>query len=94
MTADWLSEEFKAELNVKRVELASDESGFLQYDIKPNLPVLGPKYGGDIGKIRNALAELEPTAVAAAVANGQSIKAAGFELSPDEGPGPAVGGGR
>ncbi|MCH8065031.1 MAG: isoleucine--tRNA ligase [Chloroflexi bacterium] len=84
MTADWLIEQFKAELNVKRVELASDESDFLQYKIKPNLPVLGPKYGGDLGEIRKALAELEPAAVAAAVANGESIAVAGFELSPDE----------
>ena len=33
------------ELNVKEVELHSDESGFVQWHIKPNFPVLGKKIG-------------------------------------------------
>jgi isoleucyl-tRNA synthetase len=61
-----------------------DESDFLNYDVKPNLPVLGPKHGKDVGKIRQALAQQDPKAVAASISAGHSIEAAGYSLEPSE----------
>jgi isoleucyl-tRNA synthetase len=72
------------ELNVRALVVIHDESDFVRYEVKPNLPVLGPKYGGDVGKIRQALAAQDPAAVAAAIAQGRSIAAAGYQLEPGE----------
>ena len=46
--------EIAAELNVKEVQFAEVES--TQLLVKPNLPVLGPKLGKDLGPVRAALA--------------------------------------
>ena len=49
------------ELNVK--ELAFAEPGdVLSYDLKPNLGVVGPKYGRLVPGIRRALSEVPPEA--------------------------------
>jgi isoleucyl-tRNA synthetase len=72
------------ELNVRELDLVQDESGFLRYEVRPNLPVLGPKYGADIAKIREALAALDAPSVAATVAQGRPVEVAGFELEPGD----------
>jgi isoleucyl-tRNA synthetase len=72
------------ELNVRELQPIRDESDFLNYDVKPNLPVLGPKYGQEIGKIRQALAQQDPNAIAASIAQGHAIEAAGHQLEASE----------
>jgi isoleucyl-tRNA synthetase len=72
------------ELNVKAVKDARDSGGLAAYVIKPNLRILGPKYGKDLGKIRNALENVDGAAVATAVDRSESIEVAGFTLSHDE----------
>ncbi|MGB2694659.1 MAG: isoleucine--tRNA ligase [Dehalococcoidia bacterium] len=72
------------ELNVRELVAIRDESDFLRYEVKPNLPVLGPKYGSDVGKIRKALDEQDAGAIAAAVSEGRSVEIAGYQLEPDE----------
>ncbi|GAI40526.1 unnamed protein product, partial [marine sediment metagenome] len=44
-----------SELNVKELEFARGLDELVSYDIKPNLPVLGKKYGSLVPKIRDAL---------------------------------------
>ena len=76
------------ELNVKRVrgveKGASAGGGLLSYNIKPNLPKLGPKYGKQMGEIRALLSKADPAEVAGAAERGLSIKLGEFELAPDE----------
>ncbi len=76
------------ELNVKRVrgvaKGASAGGGLLSYNIKPNLPKLGPKYGKQMAEIRALLSKADPAAVAGAAERGQTIKLGEFELAPDE----------
>ena len=48
------------ELNAKEYKRLLGETGVVSYTAKPNLPVLGPKYGSAIGAIRQALATLSP----------------------------------
>ncbi|WP_322795437.1 isoleucine--tRNA ligase, partial [Tepidiforma sp.] len=72
------------ELNARALVILEDESAVVSYDIKPNLPVLGPKYGAGVAAIRAALAELPPAGVAAAVRRGQPVRAGSFELEPGE----------
>jgi len=74
----------KEELNVKAVRNASEIGGLLGFDIKPNLPKLGPKYGKAIGAIRNAIAEADAAEIARASEAGEMIKVGDFELESDE----------
>ena len=46
------------ELNVKEVLVSADEGEFVTYSARPNLPVLGPKYGKQLGAIKREVAGL------------------------------------
>ena len=72
------------ELNVKEIAITIDEGDLMEFEIKPNLALLGPKYGKDLSNIKMALAELDPQEVTAHSKNGKEISAAGFTLLPDE----------
>ena len=52
------------ELNIKNVEFTDEVDNFVSYSFKPQLKTLGPKYGKQLGEIRNALAELDSSAKA------------------------------
>jgi isoleucyl-tRNA synthetase len=58
------------ELNVKSLELIARDATLVSYRIKPNLPVIGKRYGKLIPKIRQYLATADGAAIAAAVARG------------------------
>ncbi len=47
------------ELNVKAVEFTGDVKGFTSYSFKPQLKTVGPKYGKQLGAIREALSKLD-----------------------------------
>jgi isoleucyl-tRNA synthetase len=74
----------KEELNVKSVRDASEMGGLLGFEIKPNLRILGPKYGKQIGEIRNAIASVDANEIARASEAGEKISLNGFELESDE----------
>ena len=50
------------ELNVKNVEFKDDVSEFAGYTFKPQLRILGPKYGKQLGQISKALAGIDGSA--------------------------------
>ena len=50
------------ELNIKKVTFTDDVSAFTSYTFKPQLKTLGPKYGKQLGEIRNLLANLDGSA--------------------------------
>lgn len=62
-----LKEQILDELNVKDVRALTELGDVLAYEVKPNLPLLGPKYGKQLGAIRNALGEMDRDTVAAKV---------------------------
>ena len=77
----------REELNVKRLTVA--EAGAEQGDIriKPNLPLLGPRLGGELARLRTALLALETemaAQIAAALAEGSAVEIAGITLAPAE----------
>ena len=74
----------KEELNVKSVINASKMGGLLGFEIKPNLRILGPKYGKQIGEIRNALQAADANEIARASDAGETILVGEFELASDE----------
>ena len=49
----------KDELNVKQVSFRDDVEDFVNYIFKPQLKTVGPKYGKQLGKIKEALAHLD-----------------------------------
>jgi len=61
------------ELNVKRLERARAEDEFVDYRVRPNLPLLGKRYGRDVQRIRLGLALLNSAEVAAAVHDGRDV---------------------
>jgi isoleucyl-tRNA synthetase len=74
------------ELNVKELRFGEVES-ILRYDLKPNLAVVGPKYGKLVPGLRRALAEAPPEVrVRAAMGEEVSMSVDGQEitLGPEE----------
>ena len=53
----------KDELNILKVEFKKDAKEFLNYNVKPNLKTLGPKFGKGINEIRNYLQNCDNTEV-------------------------------
>ena len=62
----------REELNVKKVELGADMGKYVDFEIKPNLPVLGKEYGKLIPKIREEISKLNQMDLANKVKNGGS----------------------
>ena len=72
------------ELNARELVLLEDETAVVAYDVKPNLPVLGKKYGAEVAAIRAGLAALAPAEVAEAVRRSRNVTVAGKELEPED----------
>ena len=72
------------ELNVKALRFVDASTDLLSYVVKPNLPVLGPRLGKEVGKLRAALQSLEPEMAAQivqAAQAGETIEVVGFSLT-------------
>jgi len=72
------------ELNVKEVDLIEDEAEYFEYQVRPNLPVLGPKLGPRVGDLQRALAAADKAVVARTAASGRPVELDGFRLEPGE----------
>ena len=76
------------ELNVKKIELVKNLEDLVSYDIKPNLKLVGPKYGSLVPKIRSVLLSKNLVQTAIKVKNNKSINliidGKNVELKPDE----------
>ncbi|MCL2055242.1 MAG: isoleucine--tRNA ligase [Oscillospiraceae bacterium] len=64
----------KDELNIKNIIFTDDTSGFVSYSFKPQLKTLGPKYGKQLGEIREKLANLDGTKAKAELDSSNSLK--------------------
>ncbi|MDD5658428.1 MAG: class I tRNA ligase family protein, partial [Actinomycetota bacterium] len=67
------SEIIAEELNVKKISFANDLEDLVSYNIKPNLKLLGPKYGSLLPVIRDTLLNENPIQIALKVKNNKSI---------------------
>lgn len=76
------------ELNIKEIQFKEDVSAYTSYSLKPQLKILGPKYGKRIGEIRNALAALDGNAAKDALDQEGSLRltlaSGAVELLPEE----------
>ncbi|MFC5847884.1 isoleucine--tRNA ligase [Deinococcus petrolearius] len=86
--------QLREELNVKEVELLDQYAELVSYTLRPNLPLLGKKFGKAVPQVRAALQAADTSEVARAVRDGKqfeviapSVNGQGgerFELGPDE----------
>ncbi|MDZ7727830.1 MAG: isoleucine--tRNA ligase [Dehalococcoidia bacterium] len=72
------------ELNAKALRVISDESEVVTFSVKPNLPVLGQKYGSGVADIRKGLAEYDPGIVSDVVRRGRSLTVGDYTLEPED----------
>ena len=67
---EYYSDIVKEELNVKKIELGAEMSEYVNFEIKPNLPVLGKEYGRLIPRIKEEIAKKNQMDLANTVKNG------------------------
>ena len=72
------------ELNVRELVPFSDEAEVMEFRVRANMPVLGPKYGGEMQNIVIALATADPAEVRTSVAAGRAVDVGRYSLEPDE----------
>jgi isoleucyl-tRNA synthetase len=68
------------ELNVKAIEMVDDPGQLADYEVKPVISKLGPKYGARLREIQAELARVDGRRVV----DGEPLVVAGVELLPDE----------
>ncbi len=79
-----MAEIVRDELNVKELRVSSEEADFVSYSARPNLKVLGPRYGKSIGAIRAEIGRFTGDQLALVVAGGSLQSEAIAELRYDE----------
>jgi isoleucyl-tRNA synthetase len=81
------SGQIRDELNIKAIEVIPRDAALVTYRIKPNLPVVGKRYGKLIPGIRAALAQSDGSAIAKLAARGEllriEVEGQTIELAPD-----------
>jgi len=79
------ADDIKAELNVKELRFMEEGAEFLEYSLKPNLPVLGKKkLGKQIPALKEALAAANAGEVVSAVKNGGSLELGGITVTEED----------
>jgi isoleucyl-tRNA synthetase len=68
----------KDELNVKEVHVSADEGELVTYTARPNLKLLGPRFGKRLGDIRGEVQALSSEALATVV-DGGNVASSGVE---------------
>jgi isoleucyl-tRNA synthetase len=83
-----MQDQILEELNIKALTIVSSADDLVQYDVKPNLGALGPKYGKDLGTIRKLIATADPQDLIKQSSSGQTVNlsdgTAEFQLLPNE----------
>lgn len=70
---DYYGDIIKDELNIKEVKLGADLGKYVNYEVKPNLPVLGKSYGKLIPGIKRAIAEKDQATLARTILSGEKV---------------------
>src|SRR5690606_36543199 len=83
-----LKDQLLDELNVKEFEVVANPDEYVTYRVRPNLAVLGPKYGPKLGAIRKALEAADPARIGPLQRAGRPVTLTvddeTGELTPDE----------
>lgn len=71
---DYYGDIIKDELNIKNIQFGADLSKYVNFDIKPNLPVLGKKYGKLIPGIRKEISSMNQVDLANKISSGKTVE--------------------
>lgn len=63
----------KDELNVEEVRFSHDAGVYVNFELKPQLKTLGPKYGKRLGEIREFFSSCDSAAVVASLRKGENL---------------------
>lgn len=72
---DYYGDIIKDELNIKTVVLGADLSKYVNFNIMPNLPILGKTYGKLIPEIKKYISSQNQMELASKIKNGESVLA-------------------
>ncbi|MBM3946732.1 MAG: class I tRNA ligase family protein [SAR202 cluster bacterium] len=72
------------ELNVKKLDVLADEEQVVEYRVRLNLPVAGPRYGPRLQQLIRALAMADVAAIARRARSGVAVVLDGISLQPDD----------
>ena len=64
----------KDELNIKNIEFGAEMSEYVDFEIKPNLPVLGKEYGKLIPRIKEEISKMNQMKLASKINNSEEEK--------------------
>ena len=79
-----IADQLREELNVKDVACVDDAAALGDYELRPRLAVLGPKYGAEVQKVGAAVGRADPRSLAPRVRSGASVEVDGYTLEADE----------
>ncbi len=79
-----VADQVRDELNVKEVVALEDERDVSAFEVRPNMELIGPKYGADVPAVSAAIAGADAYEVAAMVSAGRQVQIGEFTLEPDE----------
>ena len=75
---------FKEELNIKSIVFENEESKYVDYQLKPNLKVLGPRLGKQLGAVMGGIAKIqksgETSSTVSKLRSGHTLELAGQSL--------------
>jgi len=72
--AESLQELILDELNIKLIAPLDELSDVVSYGIRPNLSLLGPRFGKQLGEVRGLLSTIDPALVAQTVNSGEPLQ--------------------
>ncbi len=72
------------ELNVKEVIPFQDEGDVVEFTVKPNLQLLGPKLGPELPKLQKLLGAADSLQIAGLVNSNRQVRLNGYSLEPGE----------
>lgn len=79
-----LTELIAEELNVKKIELATNPDEFVSYDLKPNFRMLGARLRDQIPVVKQALAQADAGVLYKQLSSSGKCEVAGIELTTEE----------
>ena len=83
-TLERLASHVREELNVKEVTFADSDDALVDFQVKPKMAVLGPKFGQNLRNVLAAIGKADARTVAPRLRAGSTVDIGGFTLGPDD----------
>ena len=81
---DRITSQIIDELNIKNINVIDDIEPIVNFEVKPNLNILGPKYGSDIQNIKNEILNHDPKVLYDLASANQEINIGKYNLNPED----------